>query len=47
MKDESLCKIQDELELRKASSFVVSENSVLRFGFRLYVSKVDDLKRDM
>jgi len=34
IKDEWLYKIQDELELGMAPGFVVSEEVVLRFGFR-------------
>jgi hypothetical protein len=47
MKDERLCKIRDELELGRAPGFVIHEYGVLRFGSRLCVSEVDDLKRDV
>jgi len=47
IKDEWLYKIQDELELGMAPSFVVSEEVVLRFGFRVHVPDVDDLKIDV
>jgi len=43
-RDEQLYKIQDELELGKASSFVVDEDGLLRLGF--CVLEVNDLKRD-
>jgi hypothetical protein len=45
MRDEQLYKIQDELELEKASSFVVGKDGLLRLGF--CVLEVNDLKRDM
>jgi hypothetical protein len=35
MRDEQLYKIQNELELGKALSFIVDEDGFLRFGFRL------------
>jgi hypothetical protein len=47
MKDEQLCKIWDELEFGRAPSFVVYKDGVLRFGFKVCVSKVDDLKWDV
>jgi hypothetical protein len=44
MRDEQLYKIQDELELGKAPSFVVDEDGLLRLGFCML--EVNDLKRD-
>jgi hypothetical protein len=44
MRDEQLYKIQDEVELGKAPSFVVGEDDLSRLGF--CVLEVDDLKRD-
>jgi hypothetical protein len=45
MRDEQLYKIQDELELGKAPSFVDGEDGLLRLGF--CVLEVNDLKRDI
>ena len=44
MRDEQLYKIQDELELGKAPSFVVGEDGLSRLSF--CVLEVNDLKRD-
>jgi len=44
MRDEQLYRIQDEVELGKAPSFVVGEDGLSRLDF--CVLKVNDLKRD-
>jgi len=45
MKDERLSKIRGELGLGKALGFMFGDDCVLRFGYRLYVPDVDDLRK--
>jgi hypothetical protein len=47
MKDKQFCKIQDELELGRALSFIFNKDGVSRFDSKLCVPWVDDLKRDV
>jgi hypothetical protein len=47
MKDKQFCKIQDELELGRAPSFIVNKDGVSRFDSKLCVTWLDDLKRDV
>jgi len=45
MKDQRLSKIRGELELGKTLGFMFGDDCVLRFGCRLYVPDVDDLRK--
>ena len=45
-KDDSLLRIKSEVEQGKTVGFMIGDDDVLRFGDRLCVPNVDDLKRE-